>query len=145
MKILLIRPPYTRLKGAGQAPYFPLGLGYIASVLRDNGFEVKIYHAENPREKNEEIILDAEVGFDFRSIGYRKYLDSIKSPGHYVWKEVKDTIESYNPDIVGISLLSVEVASALKISQICKQYNDKCYIVWGGLHPTFLPSDCLMN
>lgn len=145
MKILLIKPPYTRLKGVGQAPYFPLGLGYIASVLRDNGFEVKIYHAENPREKNEEIILDAEVGFDFRSIGNRKYLDSIKNPDHYVWREVKDTLESYNPDIVGISLLSVEVASALKISQICRQYNDKCYIVWGGLHPTFLPSDCLMN
>ncbi len=49
MKILLIRPPYTRLKQTGQAPYFPLGLGYIAAVLNKNGFEVNIYHVENPR------------------------------------------------------------------------------------------------
>ncbi|OGP49414.1 MAG: hypothetical protein A2Y79_09855 [Deltaproteobacteria bacterium RBG_13_43_22] len=145
MKILLIRPPYTRLKSSGQAPYFPLGLGYIASVLSEDGFETKIYHAENPLLKNEKIILDAEVAFDSRSIGYRKYIESIKDREHYVWKEVKDTLNMYQPDLIGISLLSVEIASALKISQICKEYNEKCYVVWGGLHPTFLPSDCLMN
>jgi anaerobic magnesium-protoporphyrin IX monomethyl ester cyclase len=145
MKVLLIRPPYSRLKGTGQAPYFPLGLGYIASVLTENGFEAKIYHAENTRLKHEGIILDAEAGYDARSIGHRKYMDSIKNPDHYVWKEVKDTLEAYKPDIVGISLLSVEVSSALKISRLCKQFSNNCHVVWGGLHPTFLPSDCLKN
>lgn len=145
MKILLIRPPYSRLRGTGQAPYFPLGLGYVAAVLRDNGLDVKIYNAETPRTKREEIILDAETVFDFRSASHRKYLDAIKDPGHHIWREVTETLNSYKPDIVGISLLSVEVASALKISQICKEYNSKCYVVWGGLHPTFLPADCLKN
>ena len=32
-KVLLIKPPYSRLKSLGQSPYFPLGLGYIAAVL----------------------------------------------------------------------------------------------------------------
>lgn len=145
MKTLLIRPPYSRLRGTGQAPYFPLGLGYIAAVLRDNGLDAEIYNAETPRQKREEIILDAETVFEFRSASRRKYLDAIKDPSHYVWREVKDALHSYRPDIVGISLLSVEVASALKISQLCKEYNSKCYVVWGGLHPTFLPEDCLNN
>lgn len=145
MKILLIRPPYTRLKGTGQAPYFPLGLGYIAAVLRDDGFEVKIYHAENPRSKHEGIVMDAEATYDSRSVSYRKYVDSIKNRDHYVWQEVKETLEAYKPDLVGISLLSVETASALKISRICKEYDNNCRIVWGGLHPSFLPAACLNN
>jgi anaerobic magnesium-protoporphyrin IX monomethyl ester cyclase len=145
MRVLLIRPPYTRLKGVGQSPYFPLGLGYITAVLRDNGFEAKLYHAENSRLKSEDVVLDAETGFDFRSLSQRRYLDSIKNDDHYVWKEVEDTVRAYKPDVVGISLLSVEVASALKVSQICKKYNSKCSVVWGGLHPSFLPDDSLNN
>jgi radical SAM superfamily enzyme YgiQ (UPF0313 family) len=145
MKVLLIRPPYTRLRGVGQSPYFPLGLGYIASVLKDNSFEVSIYHAENPRFKQEHMLIDPDIVFDFRSAGYHQYLKTIKDNNHYVWKEVEETLKSYKPDIIGISLLSVEVAPALKISQICKQYNDKAYVVWGGVHPTFLPDDCLKN
>ena len=145
MKILLIRPPYTRLKGFGQSPYFPLGLGYIASILRENGFETRIYHVENPRLKDELLNTGADVVYDFRSGGYRRYRDSIKDDSHCVWKEVRETVETYKPDVVGISLLSVEVASALKISQICKEYNDKCIVVWGGVHPSFLPDECLKN
>ena len=145
MRTLLVRPPNTRLKGIGQSPYFPLGLGYISAVLRDNGVESKLYHAENPRLKCESVVLDAEATFDFRSASYRRYLDSMKNDDHYVWKEVEETLRSYRPDIVGISLLSVEVATALKVSQIVKRYNEKCTVVWGGLHPTFLPNDCLKN
>jgi radical SAM superfamily enzyme YgiQ (UPF0313 family) len=145
MKVLLIRPPYTRLKGMGQSPYFPLGIGYIAAVLRKNGIEAQIYHVENPRLKRELIHTEADISYDLRSVGYRKYQDSIKDDTHYVWKEVVDTLREYKPDIVGISLLSVEVASALKISRICKEYDEKCHVVWGGLHPSFLPLDCLKN
>lgn len=145
MRVLLIRPPYTRLKGFGQSPYFPLGLGYIAAVLRDNGFEVKLYHAENPRQKCEDLVPDAESIFDFRSQSHRRYIDSIRNDDHFVWKEVEETLKAYRPDIVGISVLSVEVASALKISQICKKYNEQCKVVWGGLHPSFLTNECLAN
>lgn len=145
MRVLLIKPPYTRLRGTGQSPYFPLGLGYIASILKDNDFEVMIYQAENPRSKEDFILTDADIGFDFRSVSHQKYLKSIKDKNHYVWKEVRETLDLYKPDIVGITMLSVEVASALKISQICKEYNDRCYVVWGGVHPTFLYYDCMKN
>ena len=48
MNVLLIRPPYTRLRKMGQAPYFPLGIGYIAGVLKDEGvaqIEAKNYES----------------------------------------------------------------------------------------------------
>ena len=145
MKVLLIKPPYTRLKGVGQSPYFPLGLGYVASVLRNNGYEVMIYQAENPSRKEDFMLTDADISFDFRSAGYQRYHNSIRDMNHYVWREVKEVLHSYRPDIVGITMLSVEVASALTISTICKEHNDKCHIVWGGVHPTFLFEDCLRN
>jgi len=145
VRVLLIRPPYTRLKGVGQSPYFPLGLGYITAVLRDNGFEAKLYHAENSRLQGEDVVLDAETGFDFRSASQRRYLESIKNSNHYVWREIADTLQAFRPDVVGISVLSVEVASALKVSRLCKEYDAKCTVVWGGLHPSFLPEDCLQN
>lgn len=145
MRVLLIRPPYTRLKGVGQAPYFPLGLGYVAAVLRDNGHEAKIYHAENDRSRGEASATEADVGFDFRSNSHRRYLDAIRDDDHPVWREVAETLREFRPDVVGISVLSVEVASALKLSRISKRLNKKCFVVWGGLHPTFLPEDCLLN
>lgn len=145
MKILLIRPPYTRLKGLGPSPYFPLGLGYIASILNENNFEANIYHCENLRLKNETMIHDPSVGFYFRSLGYQRYLENLKNDNHFIWKEVEETLNIYRPDMVGISVLSAEVASALKISQIIKKYREKCYVVWGGVHPTFLPAECLKN
>jgi len=132
MKVLLIRPPYTRLKGVGQSPYFPLGLGYVASVLKNNGYEVMIYQAKNPSQKEDFMLTDADISFDFRSAGCQRYHNSIRDRNHYVWREVKEVLHSYRPDIIGITMLSVEVASALMISAICKEHNDKCHIVWGG-------------
>ena len=61
MKILLINPPFERLKGFN--PYFPLGLGYVAAVLADDGHFVKIYNADNGEEikiLQRHIILESE-------------------------------------------------------------------------------------
>ncbi|MBF0463740.1 MAG: radical SAM protein [Nitrospirae bacterium] len=144
MRILLIKPPYSRLKGVGQSPYFPLGLGYIASLLRENGYEAVIYHAENPKSKAECVFPDADMTFNFRSKSYHRYLEILKDDTHFVWAEVRQTLKDYRPDMVGISLLSVEVGSALKISQLVKEYNPSCYVLWGGLHPSFMADESLM-
>jgi hypothetical protein len=52
MKILLIDPPFYRFIGYYNR-YFPLGLSYLAAVLRKEGHEVLIYDADcnvNPRK-----------------------------------------------------------------------------------------------
>jgi len=145
LKVLLIKPPYSRLKRSGQAPYFPLGLGYVAAVLEKEGFDVRIYHAENPRLPAEGIIEDEEAIFYQRSKAQKRYYDAINNENHPVWNEVKETIRNFKPDLVGISALTVEVPSALKISRLCKEYNPKMPVVMGGVHPTFLPEDVLKH
>ncbi len=44
MKILLMRPPFARLKGMGHSPSFPIGISSIAAVLDSQGFDTKISH-----------------------------------------------------------------------------------------------------
>lgn len=141
MKVLLIRPPFSRLKKTGQAPYFPLGLGYIAATLEKAGITAAIYHAENPRRPDECIVEDEEAVFYQRSASQQRYFDALDNDAHPVWDEVRQTIRDYAPDIVGITLLTVEVGSALKISEICKKYRPDMPVVWGGVHPTFNPHD----
>ena len=143
MKILLIKPPFSRLKGCGQAPCFPLGLGYLASTLDKNGYYVRIYHAENPRLPGESIIEDEEAIFHQRSQSQKRYFDAIEKNAHPVWTEVRDTIKEFRPDIVGISVLTVETPSALKISKIVKEYNPDVPVVWGGVHPSFISEDVI--
>ncbi len=49
MKVLLINPPFQRLKGFENL-IFPLGLGYLAAEVANRGFEVRIYDAELPQK-----------------------------------------------------------------------------------------------
>jgi len=142
-RILLIKPPYSRLKRVGQSPYFPLGLGYVGAVLEKAGFEVGIYHAENPRNADESIVEDEEAIFHQRSNAQKRYFEAINNDGHPVWKEIRQTLAEFKPDIVGISVLTVETASALKISKICKAYDAGIQVVWGGIHPSFKPGQVL--
>ncbi|MBU1627483.1 cobalamin-dependent protein, partial [bacterium] len=143
MKILLIRPPYTRLRKTGQAPYFPLGLGYIASIMKKNAFTVGIYNGELCTSKNEIPKIDKENIFYSRSYAQKLYLDALKDDKHMIWNEISNVITDFEPDIIGISLLSVEVGSAFMISKIAKGIRPEITVVWGGVHPTFLPEECL--
>ncbi len=42
-------------------------------------------------------------------------------------------------DLVGLSVMTTQIAEALAISQQIKNKKPACQIVWGGTHPTFFP------
>jgi radical SAM superfamily enzyme YgiQ (UPF0313 family) len=46
---------------------------------------------------------------------------------------------SFNPDLVGISIVSKAFINAINISKEIKEYNDQIIIIAGGPHPTVLP------
>lgn len=145
MKTLLIKPPYTRLKGTGQAPYFPLGIAYIAGLLNKNGFDTKIYHGENPAPGEKSFAIEAGAEFANRSQGQRQIRQAIENPGHPAWVELREVLRQEKPDIVGVTLLSVEVASARHVTRIVQEELPDALVVWGGVHPTFMPESCLEN
>lgn len=115
-----------------------LGLCYIASVLKKNGFEVKIYNAD---------YLNTEKYSDQRSIleGYDSYKKILYDFNHPLWIEVKDTIKSYSPDIVGITMLTGTYKSAENVARAVKELDCNIDVVVGGVHPTILPEETIRN
>ena len=71
-KVLLIEPPYLDLYGKTQAmtkPYFPLGLGYVASSLQKAGHEVKLL-IPSGEHSFEQIVVNAIADFEPDIIGF---------------------------------------------------------------------------
>jgi magnesium-protoporphyrin IX monomethyl ester (oxidative) cyclase len=129
MKVLLIKPPLTLQKDfKGIARFFPpIGLGYIASSLKMSGHEVKI--------------LDA---------GIEKW-NKINDRGHDVkylgmsWDDISERIRKENPDIVGISILSVEAVNSSLTAKAVKKANRNIKVIAGGPHVCVRPEQTLKD
>ncbi len=136
MKILLIDPPYERLIGF-KSEWFPLGLAYIASFLIERGYnEIGIYHTEHAlNTEYKSIVRYAE--------SFHNYKEIISSNAHPVWDEVRQTMSSFHPDVVGLSVLTAKVPSAFRIAKICKEVNPRIKVVCGGYHPTIRANEML--
>jgi len=129
MKILLIKPPLTLPKDfKGIARFFPaIGLGYIAASIEKNGYDVKI--------------LDAGIE-KWNKINERE--DTIKYLG-MSWKDITRKIKQENPDIVGISVLTVEAVNASFIAKAVKNANKNIKVVVGGPHVCVRPKQTISD
>ncbi len=143
MKVLLVNPPFTRIRGAGQSAFFPLGLGYLAGTLANEGMEPVIYSAENCRPGEPMPRISMREVFDLRSQGHANFVAALKNDDHYVWQEVREVLRTTAPDVVGITALSVQFGSAAKIAELVKRWRPDCPVVFGGHHCTYMPEDSL--
>ncbi|MBD3203967.1 radical SAM protein [Candidatus Woesearchaeota archaeon] len=141
MKVILIEPPFERLKKINYG-YFPLGLGYISTVLNTHGIYCRVYNAEFGPEK----FRDVSKNFYEQLLErYPLYIDALEDDDHYVWKEIRETLKKYKPDAVGISVKTAKLPSALKIAGILKKLDEKCFVIFGGYHPTTSAKNTLKN
>ena len=136
-KILLINPPFYRLMNS-HFNGLSLGLCYIASVLSNNGHDVKIYNADylnETRYANQIEIID----------NYDNYKQILQNPQHKIWGEIGKVIRDFSPDIVGITALTGTYKSAENIAKIAKEIGSNIVVVVGGVHPTLLPDESIEN
>lgn len=127
MKILLINPTNSvNTKSDFTVNIFqPLGLAYIAAILEHNKYEVKILDAL------------AEGFNNIRQIKNKKVIGMN-------YKDIKKTIKSFNPDIVGITTpFSVQSQEAHKMAELTKQVNKNIITIAGGTHATIQPEEML--
>jgi len=127
-RVLLIQSPYTIHKAEPKGCQPPLGLAYIASVLENCGFEVKI--------------LDAIVG------GFDTEVDVGKNFIRYGldFDQIRTVARDFAPDIVGIScLFSCQYKNALAIAKIMKKDFQDAKVVMGGAHPSATYEEILEN
>ncbi len=138
-RVLLINPPFQRLKGVYNL-YFPLGLGYLAGSLKKAGFDCGIYNVENARP-------DEVGGHNHTSLLEQHWLfiEALKAQRHPVWDEVRDTIRGFRPDIIGLSVLTPVYASAVRINRIANELFPGIPIIWGGPHPTVQAREILSD
>jgi len=127
-RILLVSPPFYRLLGSHYNG-INLGLGYISTVLNQNGFQCSIYNAD---------YVDSEYYQDQLSLiaGYDEYKRTIADINHSIWRECVQNILSYKPDFVGFSMFTANFPAVNNISSLLKQKSPDIKIVVGGSHVT---------
>lgn len=126
MKVFLLNPPNEHREGDDFYVTFPLGLGYVAGYLEQQGHEVEVFDSLAGHEKPE------EVTGDMYRVGAAD-------------EEIVSRIESCAPDIVGISCsYTVQYPSARRIAARIKEAT-KLPIVLGGAHASALPRDVLRD
>lgn len=138
-RVLLINPPFQRLKGVYNL-YFPLGLGYLAGSLKAAGFDCGVYNVENAR-------VDEVVPHNHSSLldQHWMFIEALKAEDHYVWREVRDSIERFRPDILGLSVLTPVYGAAVRINKIARKLFPNLPIIWGGPHPTVQAREILSD
>ncbi|MDD5617922.1 MAG: radical SAM protein [Candidatus Omnitrophica bacterium] len=138
-KILLIEPPFYRLfKETYSLIKYPLSLAYLAAMIkRDTDWDVVVYNAD---------FSEYREGWKIRYIrdkGFYNYLQILKNPQAYIWREIKEAILEFNPDIIGISIKSQNFAAAKNIAKIAKDINKDIVVMAGGPHASMASSDIL--
>jgi radical SAM superfamily enzyme YgiQ (UPF0313 family) len=135
MKILLIDPPFKRFTGLINN-YYPIGLAYLAAVLRQNGYEVHIYEVDAAEKPT-------DLDFTHEYERYDLYLRGVNDSGNPIWQEIQQMLKEYQPDLVGITAMTPKIASALRVADLCKEYDADMPVVMGGAHPTVSPEQSI--
>lgn len=128
MRIMLISPPCTQDKKAMKRCLFPLGLGYLASVLEKEGHKVGV--------------VDCLVE------GYDKELDLGNGDIRIgiSFDELFERIKAFVPDIVGVScIMSRQAANAHKVCEVAKRVNHNITTIMGGTHVSALPEQVIKD
>src|SRR4030043_482370 len=105
MKIVLVRPNYP-----SHIITPPLGLGYLASFLKNKGIDA--------------VIID----------GLREKLDN---------QAVLKKIIALKPNAVGLTCLTAFYNQTIDLSKLLKE--NGMMVIIGGVHPTFLPHQTLVE
>jgi len=127
MRILLIQPPYTIRNFDEKRCQPPLGLAYLASVLRN---------------EHDTLILDSIAeGYFYTEEINKKYVRYGLSNS-----EIKKRIVSFRPDLVGVScLFTTQSDNAHKTCKLVKEVDKNIITVLGGAHPSTLPQEELQD
>jgi radical SAM superfamily enzyme YgiQ (UPF0313 family) len=62
-------------------------------------------------------------------------IDGVRQKNY--WDLIREKVK--DAQYAGLSVMTMQVANALKISKLIREMNPNCQIVWGGAHPTFFP------
>ena len=133
MKILLIAPPVNSFTGLIKRGY-PLGLCMLAAIAKQEKVDsVSVYDADK--------CYSVTYGLNFtdQRRNMAAFLNGVNDPHHPVWNYMRQTLQELAPDLVGITTMTLDYPSALKVAQMVKEWNPNCFVVMGGAHASVMP------
>lgn len=128
-RILLIWPPLSgRLEAQVNMTMEPMGLAYIAAVLEENGYTVRILDALALGNEHMEGLGDGVV-----RVGLTE-------------EQIKEYIAGYAPDIVGVGcVFSGQESDHLRVAKFAKETCPNALVVCGGAHASVSPESLLRD
>lgn len=141
-KILLIQPPIHDFYFTFPRNY-PLGLLYLGTVLKKEGFKVKILNALEEKKK---ITLKIPPQFSYLKRYYHPNLSPFKLFDNFYhfgmeWEKIEEIIKKEKPQIIGISSnFSCYFDTTSFLANLIKKIDKRIIVVVGGHFPTYAPS-----
>lgn len=71
------------------------------------------------------------------------YIRDFKPQNSTLLKEIRQFVSTMNPGFIGVSLMSNEYHAACELTKYLKQVASSVPVVWGGIHPSIQPQECL--
>ncbi len=128
MRVLLVQPPCNLIKTRLERKFavHPLGLAYIASVLRNAGHEV--------------FFLDCVVDhFDVETPARENFI-RYGMP----YEQIVARIREVNPEVVGVSAIqSIRKWESMEVCRAAKEVNRRIVTILGGSYPSCFPDEAL--
>jgi len=133
MKILLIDPPINCFTGLLKRGY-PVGLCMLAAVVKREGLaEVAVFDVDKCFQKT------TGLSFTKQRSHMGRFLTGVNDKNHPVWDSIVRILKDFKPDIVGITTMTIQYASALRVAEIVKAWRPECLVVMGGAHANVMP------
>ena len=135
MKVLLV---YFNTASRGA---FPLGVSCLANYIKEKGHTIEVFdttfYKEFTAHKRDNV--REKLGY-YKKIKNTVQIDYIESQ---LTDDLQAKVESMQPDIIGLSILSAHFFFSLTISRFLKGHFPQIPIIVGGLHPTLSPDETI--
>ncbi|NTU89707.1 MAG: radical SAM protein [Actinobacteria bacterium] len=144
--VLFVIPPVLKFI-AKSSDYYPLGLGYMVSSLRQRGITAEIYNADvyerSPFESLGARLSDLVTArllrrhrrntfnVDFAR-SWPTYHENVPDHEHTIWREVRSALKRIRPKIIGISSKVVDIPSTFMLARMVKQILPDTPVIVGG-------------
>ncbi len=134
-KRVLLFKSYFYETGASAGVSPPIGILYLAGMLREHGYEVRAVDLKIKR--------NVKVNLKHALLATSHY-DNL-SESLVELKTVEQELSSFNPDFVGISAMTIEAPAMHRIAKKIKELRPDLKVIAGGPHPTAFPKDALLD
>jgi anaerobic magnesium-protoporphyrin IX monomethyl ester cyclase len=141
IRILLINPPYSRFLGQSNT-IFPMSFGNIATMLSNDGYDVGIYDADFDLRF---VKKTAPTSYFSSFCSQNSVRQGVFNRDHEIWQECRETIRSFQPDIVGITAMTSKFPMVTRIAEIVKEVLPESYVFIGGHHASVFGGELMKD